>query len=106
MVDTSVQQEDSADMTKDQQNATIAREITLLRETLDRIEESQRDGDALRTMELAEAIEERGEAIMWSAVANARQEPNKTWAVIGGRLRITRQAAQQRFADVPAAPSS
>ncbi|HEY4269595.1 MAG TPA: hypothetical protein VGM94_15545 [Galbitalea sp.] len=93
-------------MTKNQQDANIAREITLLRETLILIEESQRDGDVLRTVELAEAIEDRGEAIMWSAVANARQVPNKTWAEIGGRLRITRQAAQQRFSDLPAITSA
>lgn len=84
-------------MTKAQQSRNIADSIARLRKVLDDIEDSQAAGDDLLTMQLAERIEEHSAAISWSAAANAHQVPGTSWTVIGGRLGITRQAAQQRF---------
>jgi hypothetical protein len=84
-------------MTVAEQNVNMATAITNLRSTLDSIEEAQAAGDALLAMQLAELIQDSGDAILWSAVANARSTPDTTWAVVGGRLGITRQAAHQRF---------
>jgi hypothetical protein len=84
-------------MTVAQQDLNLAAAISDLRATLDSIEQAQADGEALLALQLAELIQDSADAILWSAVANARTVPETTWAVVGGRLGITRQAAHQRF---------
>jgi hypothetical protein len=85
-------------MTKAQQDSNIADAIVRLRAVLDEIEQSQAVGDDLLTMEIAEKMQEHVASIMWSASANAHEVPGTSWAVIGGRLGISRQAAHQRYA--------
>ncbi|HMH58726.1 MAG TPA: hypothetical protein VK537_06060 [Galbitalea sp.] len=85
-------------MTKAQQDSNIADGIVGLRAVLDEIEQSQADGDDLLTMEIAEKMQDHVASIMWSASANAHEVPGTSWAVIGGRLGISRQAAHQRYA--------
>jgi hypothetical protein len=85
-------------MTKAQQDSNITDAIARLRAVLVEIEQSQVDGDDLLTMEIAEKLQEHVAAIMWSASANAHEVPGTSWAVIGGRLGISRQAAHQRHA--------
>jgi biotin operon repressor len=84
-------------MTKAQQDGNITKAIAHLRAVLVEIEQSQKDGDDLLTMEIAETMQEHVASIMWSASANAHEVPGTSWAVIGGRLGISRQAAHQRF---------
>jgi hypothetical protein len=84
-------------MTSAQQMQTLSESISNLRTTLDEIEKAQRDGDPLRAMQLAELVGDSADSILWAATALARQVPGTTWTVIGGRLGISRQAAQQRL---------
>jgi hypothetical protein len=84
-------------MTKAQQDGNITAAIVRLRVVLDEIEQSQADGDDLLTMEIAEKMQDHVASIMWSASANAHDVPGTSWAVIGGRLGISRQAAHQRY---------
>jgi hypothetical protein len=84
-------------MTKAQQDSNITAAIVRLRVVLDEIEQSQADGDDLLTMEIAEKMQDHVASIMWSASANAHDVPGTSWAVIGGRLGISRQAAHQRY---------
>jgi hypothetical protein len=79
------------------QNHNINESLDALRLLIEEIDLSQQRGDLLKTVELAEGLEDLGAAVMWSAVANARTVPGVTWAEIGGKLRLTRQAVQQRF---------
>jgi hypothetical protein len=85
-------------MTKAQQDTNIASSIAQLRQVLAEIETSQNAGDDLLTMKLAEQLQEHGKSILWSASANAHEMEGTSWAVIGGRLGVTRQAGHQRFA--------
>jgi hypothetical protein len=84
-------------MTKAQQDSNITAAIVRLRVVLDEIEQSQAGGDDLLTMEIAEKMQDHVASIMWSASANAHDVPGTSWAVIGGRLGISRQAAHQRY---------
>ncbi len=86
-------------MTKQLHDASIDASIQQLRAVLAQIEEAQRSDDPLLVMQLAESIEDHRAAIVWSATVNARQVPGTSWSVIGNRLGITRQAAQQRFGE-------
>jgi hypothetical protein len=85
-------------MTKQLHDESIAASIAALRNVLAEIDAAQENNDPLLVMQLAESIEDHRAAILWSATVNARQVPGTSWTVIGNRLGITRQAAQQRFA--------
>ena len=84
-------------MTKELHDESIDASIRGLRNVLAQIEDAQRIDDPLLVMQLAESIEDYRAAIVWSATVNARQIPGTSWTVIGNRLGITRQAAQQRL---------
>lgn len=84
-------------MTVAQQSQSLSDSIGKLRGTLDEIENAQRAEDYLLALQLAELVGDSSDAILWSATALARQVPGASWTVIGGRLGITRQAAQQRL---------
>lgn len=55
-----------------------------------------RDAGALRAIAEARDAAERAEATLREAVSSARNA-GMTWASIGAVLRVSRQAAQQRF---------
>ncbi len=84
-------------MTKQLHDESIDASIQALRSVLIQIEAAQKADDPLVVMQLAETIEDHGASILWSATINARGVPGTTWSVVGDRLGITRQAAQQRF---------
>jgi hypothetical protein len=84
-------------MTKVEQDRNVIAGVARLRKALDELDSSVAADDSLRTLELAESLGDYTTSILWSATASARSEPGATWAVIGGRLGITRQAAHQRL---------
>ena len=84
-------------MTVAQQSRTLGNSIAELRATLEEIEDARANGDPLLALELAELARDSLDSIVWSATAMARTIPGTSWTVIGGRLGITRQAAQQRL---------
>jgi hypothetical protein len=88
-------------MTKVQQDRHVLDGVDRLRRILDEIEVSVVEDSPLRTLEIAEGIGDVADSILWSATASARTVPGTTWAVIGGRLGITRQAAHQRLSTPP-----
>jgi hypothetical protein len=84
-------------MSKAQQDQHVLDRVAELRVTLDDIEASIASGDSLQTLELADSLASYTDSILWSATASVRSEPGRTWAEIGGRLGVTRQAAHQRL---------
>jgi hypothetical protein len=88
-------------MASARQDRNVLDGVARLRRLLDDIDDSVSRGDALHTLELAEGLDDCSASILWSATASARSEPGTTWAVIGGRLGITRQAAHQRLGAAP-----
>ncbi|MDR1711486.1 MAG: hypothetical protein LBR58_06500 [Propionibacteriaceae bacterium] len=55
------------------------------------------EGDALREIVAALDARDAAETAIESAVAKARAQ-GATWGMIGAALRVTRQAAQKRYA--------
>lgn len=84
-------------MTVAQQSKTLSDSIANLRDTLDEIDDARAAGDPLLVLELAELARDSLDSVVWSATTLARATPGTSWTVIGGRLGITRQAAQQRL---------
>lgn len=84
-------------MTKAQQDQHVVDGVARLRSALDEIDASVAADNSLRTLELASGLGSLTDSILWSATASARSTPGATWAEIGGRLGVSRQAAHQRL---------
>ncbi|WP_250444585.1 hypothetical protein [Actinotalea sp. C106] len=73
-----------------------------LRDMLDVLAAGEEDGRSLHwtdNVELAQQIAARVEGLQWRTVRAARADEGASWAAIGNLYEVSRQAAQQRWAD-------